>query len=237
MPTMCALDRGAVEDVLESVYRDITAVADGLGDAELMRPSRCAGWAVGDVLYHLLLDARRALRTFASPAAGPPDVDYVEYWRHYSPDKEAEESAAHARHVRIVAAAYPPGALAWEWRETSAAACRAARACPHQAVTTQGHVLATTDFIATVATEAAVHYLDLTVSLGRHPPASAPKVPRPDPASLALVRRVLDGLLGIPMPDGWDDETYALKATGRLAVTEQERSALGELAGRLPLFG
>jgi hypothetical protein len=234
---MSDLDQGAVQDVLEAVYQDITTVADGLSDAGLMRPSRCAGWAVGDVLYHQLLDARRALRTFASPSAEPPDVDHVEYWQHYSPGKEAEESAAHARHVRIVAAAYPPGALAWEWRETSAAACRAARACPHQAVTTQGLVLTTTDFIATLATEAAVHYLDMTAGLSQDPAACAAKIPRPDPASLALVRRVLDGLLGTPMPRGWDDQTYALKGTGRLAVTEQERSAIGELAARLPLFG
>lgn len=231
MRGMHALDRAAVEDVLESAYQDITTVADSLDDAELMRPSRCVGWAIGDVLYHQLLDARRALRTFASPSAGTPDVNYVTYWRHYAPDQGADESAAHARHVRIVAAAYPPGALAWEWRETSAAACRAARACPHQAVTTQGLVLTTTDFIATVATEAAVHYLDLTVSL------TDDQVPPPDPAALALVRQVLDGLLGTPMPGGWDDQTYALKGTGRLAVTEQERAAIGELAGRLPLFG
>jgi len=158
------LDRAQVEQALESVYRNVTTVADGLSDADLMRPSRCAGWALGDVLYHQLLDARRALRTFASPSAGPPDVDDVEYWRSYSPEGESPpgsaEAAAHARHVRIVAAAYPPGALAWEWRETAAAACRAARACPHGALTTQGHVLATADFIATLAVEAAVHYLD-----------------------------------------------------------------------------
>jgi hypothetical protein len=39
------------------------------------------------------------------------------------------------------------------------------------------------------------------------------------------------------MPGGWDDQTYALKGTWRLAVTEQERAAIGELAGRLPLLG
>ena len=38
-------------------------------------------------------------------------------------------------------------------------------ACPHEFVTTQGHVLRTADFIATLAVEAAVHYLDLTVRL------------------------------------------------------------------------
>jgi len=230
---MSELDRAGAENALESVYQNVTTVADGLSDAELMRPSRCAGWALGDVLYHQLLDARRALRTFASPSAEPPDVDDVEYWRSYSPEGEyapgSADAAAHARHVRIVAAAYPPGALAWEWRETAAAACRAARACPHVAVTTQGHVLATADFIATLAVEAAVHYLDLTAGL--------PAAPPPDAASLALVRRVLDGLLGTPMPGGWDDRTYALKGTGREAVTAGERSALGALADRLPLFG
>ena len=232
---MSELDRGAVEGALESAYRSVTTVADGLSDADLMLPSRCAGWAVGDVLYHQLLDARRALRAFASPATDPPDVDAVSYWRPYGPDSGehealgAAQAAAHARHVRIVASAYPPGTLAWEWRETAAAACRAARACPHPAVATQGHALSTADFIATLAVEAAVHYLDLTAGL--------PSAPPPDPASLALVRQVLDGLLGTPMPGDWDDATYALKGTGRVPVTGAERSAIGELADRLPLFG
>jgi hypothetical protein len=232
---MSGLDRAEAEGALESVYQNVTAVADGLSDADLMLPSRCAGWALGDVLYHQLLDARRALRTFASPTTNPPDTDAVSYWRSYGPDSDEHEAlggaeaAAHARHVRIVAAAYPPGALAWEWRETAAAACRAARACLHPAVTTQGHVLRTADFIATLAVEAAVHYLDLTAGL--------PAAPPPDPASLALVRRVLDGLLGTPMPGDWDDATYALKGTGRLPVAAQERSVIGALADRLPLFG
>ncbi len=137
---MNALARAAVEDALEAGYQNMTVVADGLDEADLMLPSRCAGWAIGDVLYHQLLDARRALRTFASPSADPPDIDDVGYWRAYSPQsgeheaRGSAEAAEHARHVRIVASAYPPGALAWEWRETAAAACRSARACPHRAV-------------------------------------------------------------------------------------------------------
>ena len=224
-------------DALDAVYRNVTAVAGGLGEADLMRPSRCAGWAVADVLYHELLDARRALRTFASPADRPPDCDDVSYWTGYAPGGDAsgggtptyaEESAAHARYVRIAAAAYPPGALAWEWSETAAAAVRAGRACGHQAVTTQGHVLTVADFAATLAVEAAVHYLDLTVAL--------PDAPAPEPASLALVRRVLDGLLGTPVPASWDDVTAALKGTGREALTEADRHALGPSASRFPLF-
>lgn len=234
---MSDLDQVAVLDALDAVYQNVTAVAGGLGEADLMRPTRCAGWAVADVLYHQLLDARRALRTFASPADGPPDCDDVSYWTGYAPSAAApgdgtptyaEESAAHARYVRIAAAAYPPGALAWEWSETAAAACRAGRACGHPAVTTQGHVLTVADFAATLAVEAAVHYLDLTVAL--------PGARAPEPASLALVRRVLDGLLGAPLLAAWDDVTAALKGTGREPLTDPDRHSLGPLAARFPLF-
>jgi uncharacterized protein (TIGR03083 family) len=231
------LDQVAVLDALDAVYQNVTAVAGGLGEADLMRPTRCAGWAVADVLYHQLLDARRALRTFASPADGPPDCGDVSYWTGYAPSAAApgdrsptyaEESAAHARYVRIAAAAYPPGALAWEWSETAAAACRAGRACGHPAVTTQGYVLTVADFAATLAVEAAVHYLDLTVAL--------PGAPAPEPASLALVRRVLDGLLGAPLPASWDDATAALKGTGREPLTDADRRSVGPAAARFPLF-
>ena len=235
---MSDLSQAAVLDALDAVYRNVTAVAGGLGEADLMRPSRCAGWAVADVLYHELLDARRALRTFASPADRPPDCDDVSYWTNYAPGGDgasgggapayAEESAAHARYVRIAAAAYPPGALAWEWSETAAAAVRAGRACGHKAVTTQGHVLTVADFAATLAVEAAVHYLDLTVAL--------PDAPAPEPASLALVRRVLAGLLGAPLPASWDDVTAALKGTGRDPLAEADRRALGPSASTFPLF-
>jgi uncharacterized protein (TIGR03083 family) len=229
---MSELDPAAVLDALDAAYQNLTAVAGGLGEGDLMRPTRCAGWAVADVLYHQLLDARRALRTFASPSDQPPDCDDVSYWAGYAPGGDgvasAEESAAHARYVRIAASAYPPGALAWEWSETAAAARRAARACGHPAVTTQGHVLTVAGFTATLVVEAAVHYLDLTVAL--------PGSPAPDPASLALVRRVLDGLLGAPLPAAWDDVTATLKGTGREPLTEADRRALGPLAARFPLF-
>ena len=229
------MDRTAVQDALAAVYGTVGAVADGLTDATALLPSRCAGWAVLDVLYHQLLDARRALRTFASPSADPPDVDDVTYWRPYSPGSGhpaalgSPGAARHARHVRIAAAAYEPAELAWEWRETSQAAVRAARACPHERLETQGHTLRTADFIATLVVEAAIHYLDLTVAL--------PAAPGPDPAALALVRRTLGGLAGGPLPQSWDDATCALKGTGRLPLSPEDRSALGPTAGKLPLFG
>ncbi|MBO0808076.1 MAG: maleylpyruvate isomerase N-terminal domain-containing protein [Actinobacteria bacterium] len=227
--------RSAAEDALAGAYGKIGEVASGLTEASAMLPSRCAGWTVQDVLYHQLLDARRALVTFASPSGGPPDTDYVSYWRPFSPASGhpaalgSAGAARHARHVRIAASAYPPQMLAREWEETSAAAVRAARTCPHQTLATQGRALPTADFTATLAVEAAIHYLDMTLTL-----AAAPE---PDPASLALVRHLLDQLAGSPLPAGWDDATCALKGTGRLTISQADQSALGPAAGKLPLFG
>lgn len=227
------VNRELAETALDGAYAQVTEVITGLDDASFFRPSRCAGWVVGDLLYHQLLDARRALRTVATPGSGPPDRDDISYWRPFGADGEippgSAEAAEHARHVRIAASAFSPDKLAWEWAETAAAACRAARACPYELVATQGHVLRTADFVATLAVESAVHYLDLVVGLADPPPS--------DPIPLRLVRRVLDGRLGQPLPLGWDDETYALKGTGRLGLTEAERASLGPAADRFPLFG
>jgi len=231
---MAELTREVALDALDAAYGQLTGTVTGLGAAGLMRPSRCAGWAAGDVLYHQLTDARRALRTFASPDPGPADCDDVTYWRDYAPrageagERARAAEATHARHVRIVASAYTPDELTWEWAETAAAACRAARACQAGGVATQGHVLRPADFTATLAVEAAVHYLDLTVAL--------PAAPPPPPAALALVRRVLDGLAGRPLPAFWDDVTAALKGTGRVPLDGADRAGLGALADRLPLF-
>jgi uncharacterized protein (TIGR03083 family) len=212
---------------LESAYGQITAVASSLTEATALQPSRCAGWTVSDVLYHQLLDARRALVTFATPSSDQPDNDAVSYWRPFSPGSDG--AMRHARQVRIIASTYSPDHLAGEWRETAEAAVRAAGACPYEAVATQGHTLRTEDFISTLIVEAMVHFLDMTVAL--------PAAPAPDPAGLAHVRAVLEGLAGAPLPDSWDDATAALKGTGRMRLTATDSAALGPLATELPLFG
>jgi hypothetical protein len=228
------LDHAAVLDALETGYQRVTDVVTGLGEAELMRPTGCAGWAVADVLFHQLLDAQRALVAFATPVTEPPDRDDVTYWAEFTPQpgetgaQARAGAAAHARFVRLAASAYPPGTLARVWSETAAAACRAARACQAAGVATQGHVLRPADFTATLAVETAVHYLDLTVDL--------PSAPPPDPVSLTLVRQVLEGLLGSPLPASWGDASAAVKGTGRVLLTDEDRAVLGPLADRVPLF-
>jgi hypothetical protein len=99
---------------------------------------------------------------------------------------------------------------------------------PADLVGTQGRVLTVADLLSTLTVEAAVHHLDLVVRLDRPGPAAGP---------LAEVRRVLEGLLGAPLPGNWDDVTAARRGTGREPLTPADRSELGSRAAAFPLFG
>ncbi len=214
--------------LLAEVYGALTACVRDL-DEEGLAASTRTDWTVAELLFHLLLDAQRALVTLATPADEPPDTDAVSYWLDWNP-AAGDGGASHAEFVRAAAAAYSsPRVVVEHWTETAAAAARAALIAPEDdVVATQGHRLALPDFLSTLVVEGAIHHLDLTA----HVPG--PPVPV---AALGEVRRVLDGLLRGRPPAGWDDEDYALKGTGRQPLTDADRDALGPLADRFPLLG
>ena len=89
-------------------------------------------------------------------------------------------------------------------------------------------MLTVPDFVSTLLVEATVHHLDLLVGL---------EGPLPAAGALAVTRRVLDGLLGQPLPAEWDDVPAVLAGTGRRALDPDDRELLGESADRFPLFG
>ncbi len=232
---MTDLDHAAVLDALGAGYGQVTDLVTGLGEAELMRPSGCAGWAVTDVLYHQLLDAQRALVAFATPVPAPPDRDDVTYWAAFAP-RPGEAGAAGpgrgggARPVR------PRGRL------------RLPAGDPRPAVVRDGG-------------GGLPGGPRLPRHRGRHPGACAaagglhrhPRrgdrgaLPRPHrercrprrrpiPPPLALVRRVLDGLARTPLPASWDDAAAAVKGTGRVPLTDADRACWARWPARVPLF-
>ena len=137
----------------------------------------------------------------------------------------------HARFVRRVASSYRSDlVIAGLWAETAAAAAHAAATLPAEAkVATQGHVLFAGDFLTTLAVEATVHHLDLS--------AGDDGLAGPSRPGLAVARETLDGVLGKPVPVGWDGVDYVLKATRRAELTDSDRASLGALAARFPLLG
>jgi hypothetical protein len=227
--TMAADAFRRARDAFVAAYTAVDELAASLTDEQLLLPSRCRGWAVCDLLCHLDFGMQEILVGFASPTDRPADTDRAAYWRACCTDGGLD--LGHARFVRLVASAYArPSGLVAHLRLTTGAAVRLARtADAGRRLDFQGHVVTMGDFLAIWAVEAAVHHLDLVVEL--------PAAPPPAPASLAVTRDTLDALLGRQVPIPWDDATYALKGTGRVALTAGEASALGPLAARFPLFG
>ncbi|WP_051683825.1 maleylpyruvate isomerase N-terminal domain-containing protein [Blastococcus sp. URHD0036] len=214
--------------LLRTVYGDLSRLLGRLAPAEQWCPTGCAGWTPVDLGWHMLADARRGLVALATPADGPPTTDAVGYWRSWQPSAEDDDRDLWATRV----SASVTGGLAAirePYAETVAAVLvSATRVDDEDLVATQGHVLTVADLVSTLAVEAAVHHLDLVAHLDRPGPAAE---------ALAEVRRVLEALLGQPLPAAWDDATAARRGTGREPLSEGDRAALGEAADRLPLFG
>jgi hypothetical protein len=219
-------DDDAVE-LLRRAHRPLMELAAAADEVVGWTATRLPGWTVRDLLFHLATDCQRLLVALASPAEGPPDTDEVSYWSTWQPGTEGAEAGL--RGTRLMASAWSsvrgPADL---YVETAEALLRAARrADPASVVRTQNRTLSVASLLHTSAVEAAVHHLDLRPVLGDDP----------DPLTLRAVRAVLDGLAGRPAPADWPDVRYVLVGTGRAELTDDERTELGDLAERYPLFG
>jgi uncharacterized protein (TIGR03083 family) len=224
---MTSLSRSETTEALAAEYAALRGVISSLDEAQLEEASGCRGWTNADLIFHMLLDAQRALVAFNMPGDPPPDRDYVDYWKAWSAaDPDAH---AHARFVRISAAAHgDPKLICKRWLLTSEAAMSCCRGAEPDYIATQGHVLTVGDFIATLVVEAAIHHLDLVRNLEEKP--------GPAPAAVQVTTKTLDGLLDAPRPSQWDDISYLSKGTGRQPLTDGDRSVLGDRADRFPLF-
>ncbi len=216
----------AASTALRIAYSDLTTIAATLDEQDAWQPTRCAGWAVRDLLVHLLGDAQRGLVALATPAAGPADRDALTYWADAPGGRDPDFRELRAQ--RTIASAWGLGPLSRTFGDTSRAVVTlAGRASPDAPVAAGDHVMRVDDLVTTLAVEAAVHHLDLVVALGRPGPRAEP---------LALVRHTLDGLLGRPAPTEWSDEWWALVGTGREPPGGRERRELGADAALLPLL-
>jgi hypothetical protein len=212
---------------LRIAYSDLATIAATLSEEDSWRATHWPGWAVRDLLLHLLGDAQRGLVALSTPGSGPADRDAVSYWQDTPrwPDLEYRNLRAQ----RVIASAWGLKGLARTFGDTArAVVALAAHTDADALVATQDRVLRADDLVVTLAVEAAVHHLDLVADLGR---------PGPRPEPLALVRRTVDRLRGVPAPAEWPDERWTLLATGRVAPGGAERRTLGMDVQRLPLLG
>lgn len=214
-------------DLLARTYGGVTDLLRSLDEADLLRPTRCAGWVVVDVVTHLLLDAERCLMACATPTDDPPDLDAVSYWSDWTEHADPVAAARGARFVRVQASAYRgPEGLTAHWSDTSSAAARAAAARrPDERVRTQGHVLRVADLSRTLVVEATIHHLDCLLEL--------PDAPAPAQEALDEVAEGFSALAGVRLPPSAE---WALKGAGRLPLDADDHAWLGAAAARFPLL-
>jgi uncharacterized protein (TIGR03083 family) len=221
----------ALAAALHAAYAGLTSVVDDLDDFDLLLPTGCRGWTISDLLLHLTLDPQRALVALATPAAGPPDTDFVSYFRSFPGSGVAAEAVAHAQWVRRTAAAFGrPKSIVELWTETARATGYAvSKADPAGLIRTQNLVLPVPDFMATLVTEAVIHHLDMIVSL--------PDAPEPQPEAVAVALSTMDGLAGADgLPVHWSEREALLKGSGREDLTAEDRQVLGDRADLFPLL-
>ncbi|MFI9250994.1 maleylpyruvate isomerase N-terminal domain-containing protein [Streptomyces sp. NPDC053069] len=202
----------------------LTAVAE-LPDEDFQQPSDCAGWLVRDLVCHLVIDAQDVLITLATPADTEPTVDAVTYWKLVEPP--TGEDPLDALIPRLAAAYGEPRLLKFHLDDVGSAAARAARlADPALRVSTRDEVLTVGDYLSAYVVEWTLHHLDLIAQL--------PSAPEPPAATLAAARASLEKIAGTSFPASFSDQDALLLGTGRRTPTDAERTALGDLAARLP---
>ncbi|MFI5828620.1 maleylpyruvate isomerase N-terminal domain-containing protein [Streptomyces sp. NPDC051578] len=204
-----------------------TAVAE-LPDEDFERPSGCTGWLVRDLVCHLVIDAQDVLITLVTPAGTEPTANSVSYWDLLDGPPTGDDPLD-ALIPRLAAAYGEPRWLKFHLDDVGSAAGRAAElADPALRVSTQDKVLTVGDYLSAYVLEWTLHHLDLIAHL--------PSAAEPPAATLTAARALLEEIAGSPLPATFTDTEALLIGTGRRALSEAEKAALGDLSARLPLI-
>lgn len=223
---------------LEAQCKELVALVGELSDEEWDRASRCPGWTVRELVAHCESMLVRLVGENAQPHNGAVEVDRIGYYG-YDPDgpREGEDPSKTFSQVikdRVIEEAGDrSGQQIRESLESAiAGAVRGVRGIPaDRVIKRSGHPPMTFgEFVATRVLEFGVHTMDIGHATLRGE--------RLHPDATPIVKGILQGLLGAPLPIGmgWDDRTFILSGTGRRELEPNERFTLGPLAAKFPLL-
>ena len=212
--------------------RTLSTVLLELDVEEFRRPTNCPPWDLKELVVHTA--ASIGLRgDLPDPESRAPLVSAADYYRR----PERATPTYRRRNVESgqdLAAALPEGMTAAAmfdrtWRET-VSRLRDQDPGRRIQIAVAGGSMRLADWTATRVISVAAHGLDVALTLEREPWTTSP--------ALTVMRDVYLSLLGAALPSGltWDDQRLLEVATGRRALTDQDRKGLGSLQQRFPLL-
>jgi uncharacterized protein (TIGR03083 family) len=216
-------------DALAAECARFTTFLQSLRDEDWIRPTRCTGWDVRDVLVHMTTMMQGVERTATEPFLDDdPKKDRLSWW-----DYDIEQDKAEgAEWVAEAGTRFPAGSMLSAWEATVAGAIPAAlRALSSgDPVAKPGEQpIKLSEYLATRVLEMTIHGMDVRDALGLEPD--------PSKEGIAVTHGILAGRLGAdPGESGFDEVDFANAATGRRSLSEEESERLGDLAKLLPLL-
>lgn len=196
-------------DLLGEQMTAFVEAAETFSGYDLLGASRVHGWSRLDVVVHVRAGLEEMVATCSARVDHEPDHDAASYWRSFADDDAtADDQVPHILWLRRTAAAYPRPEGALRHLNAVVELARLALApMPDHPVRFQRKTMTSGDFLATWVVELAVHQLDLGEAAG-HPTAGA----------LDAVRRTVEAVADVTLPEAWDDQTAALVALGRAPI-------------------
>ncbi|HVM00685.1 MAG TPA: maleylpyruvate isomerase N-terminal domain-containing protein [Egibacteraceae bacterium] len=193
----------------EEEARGVEETLEGVPAEAWGRPA-LGEWTVAELVAHLVRAATRvAVYLDVEVDAEEPAVDRVGYCRF----DFTTEAAAIAARARQEAHGVEPGELVARFRDgwrTSAG--RGGGLTPDHLIATPRGPMCLDEYLATRVLELVVHHGDLRVALDLAP------APAPEPAR--MTQRLLESLLGGPMPRNLGRDRFIRAATGRVAIDD-----------------
>ena len=207
------------------------SVLRGLEAGAFMLATNCPPWDLGELVVHMA-DSVSLGRKLPDCAVDEGLFSAADYYRR--PERGTEEYRQRnvERAVRL-AGSVPVGMSVTELFEQVAGKTVALLEAddPDRAVAIPGRgPMRLGDWVVTRAIAVAAHSLDVAITLGREGWTTV--------EALAVVKPVFVDLLGEEPPGelGWGDAVFLAVATGRRALSDEEKVVLGERAGRFPLL-
>lgn len=212
----------------EAEGRALEQVLRASPEVDFTRVTNCPPWTLAELVVHVAGSIR--LGDFVDAL---PDADLktaADYYRR--PERDTTEYRTdNVRQTQDAAARLRPTHTATDWFvETFHAACRRLAEADLQRIVVLRRVGAMRlgDWLATRVIALAAHGLDVAITLRRQSWTTA--------QAHRIMRPVFVSLLSTDPPPTWDDQHLLSVATGRVALSPADLTALGPHARRFPLL-